>query len=275
MSTSSSTSSATSGESGSDYKSHVTPWELDRYLGSLYMTPSNRLLVFPDPPPPLLAQTLDLAGHPWKAVGNVSIATQAEPTDGWSRRGRVRRRRPRGRVRHLPRAAQARQLARAGAAARHRRAARRARAARRPLRRLLPHAVPPEGARGAAAAPVLADAVAAARPEIVEYGDLVLNLETYQAALAGAPARPHVHGVRAAEVLRHPPGQGVHPRAAAVAGVGLRVLRRRAHRRRPRAAAAGEARRGAREPDPDRALGRLPLRHPALGARPPSAAAAR
>ena len=42
------------------------------------------LLVFPDPPPPLLAQTLDLAGHPWKAVGNVSIATQSEPTDGWS-----------------------------------------------------------------------------------------------------------------------------------------------------------------------------------------------
>ena len=73
-------------------------------------------------------------------------------------------------------------------------------------------------------------------------------------------ARPHVHGVRAAEVLRHPPGQGVHPRAAAVAGVGLRVLRRRAHGRRPRAAAAGQARRGAREPDPDGALGRLPLR---------------
>lgn len=42
------------------------------------------LLVFPDPPPALLAQTLDLAGHPWKAVANVSIATQHEPRDGWS-----------------------------------------------------------------------------------------------------------------------------------------------------------------------------------------------
>ena len=42
------------------------------------------LLVFPDPPPPLLAQTLDLAGHPWKAVANASIATQAEPADGWA-----------------------------------------------------------------------------------------------------------------------------------------------------------------------------------------------
>jgi DNA-binding response OmpR family regulator len=42
------------------------------------------LLVFPDPPPPLLAQTLDLAGYPWKAVANASVATQHEPADGWS-----------------------------------------------------------------------------------------------------------------------------------------------------------------------------------------------
>jgi len=42
------------------------------------------LLVFPDPPPALLAQTLDLAGYPWKAVSNASIATAAEPGDGWS-----------------------------------------------------------------------------------------------------------------------------------------------------------------------------------------------
>ena len=34
-STCSTTSSATSGRSGLDYKAHVTPWELDRYLGSL------------------------------------------------------------------------------------------------------------------------------------------------------------------------------------------------------------------------------------------------
>jgi len=40
-------------------------------------------LVFPDPPAPLLAQTLDLGGHLWKAVGNSSIATQHEPSDGW------------------------------------------------------------------------------------------------------------------------------------------------------------------------------------------------
>ncbi len=42
------------------------------------------LLVYPDPPPPLLAQTLDLAGYAWKAVGNASLAAQHEPVNGWA-----------------------------------------------------------------------------------------------------------------------------------------------------------------------------------------------
>jgi DNA-binding response OmpR family regulator len=42
------------------------------------------LLVFPDPPPALLAQTLDLAGYRWKAVANVAVAAQHEPRDGWA-----------------------------------------------------------------------------------------------------------------------------------------------------------------------------------------------
>jgi DNA-binding response OmpR family regulator len=42
------------------------------------------LLVYPDPPPPLLAQTLDLAGHRWKAVANAAVAMQHEPPDGWT-----------------------------------------------------------------------------------------------------------------------------------------------------------------------------------------------
>ena len=42
------------------------------------------LLVFPDPPPPDLVQTLDLGGWPWKAVGAAELATRAEPADGWS-----------------------------------------------------------------------------------------------------------------------------------------------------------------------------------------------
>lgn len=42
------------------------------------------LLVYPDPPPPILAQTLDLYGATWKAVGNAAIAMQHEPADGWA-----------------------------------------------------------------------------------------------------------------------------------------------------------------------------------------------
>src|SRR3989441_9995209 len=44
-------------------------------------------LVYPDPPPPLLVQTLDLAGYAWKAAANASIAGQQEPTDGWGGAG--------------------------------------------------------------------------------------------------------------------------------------------------------------------------------------------
>jgi DNA-binding response OmpR family regulator len=42
------------------------------------------LLVFPDPVPPELAQSLDLAGYPWKAVSDEAAAPGAEPEDGWS-----------------------------------------------------------------------------------------------------------------------------------------------------------------------------------------------
>jgi DNA-binding response OmpR family regulator len=42
------------------------------------------LVVFPDPPPPLLAQTLDLSGVRWKAVANAAVAMASEPPDGWT-----------------------------------------------------------------------------------------------------------------------------------------------------------------------------------------------
>lgn len=42
------------------------------------------LAVFPDPPPPLLAQTLDLSGHAWKAVDNAATAGHDEPPGGWA-----------------------------------------------------------------------------------------------------------------------------------------------------------------------------------------------
>jgi DNA-binding response OmpR family regulator len=42
------------------------------------------LLVFPDPPPPSLAQSLDLGGYPYKAVARDDDARRLEPDDGWS-----------------------------------------------------------------------------------------------------------------------------------------------------------------------------------------------
>ena len=58
--------------------------------------------------------------------------------------------------------------------------------------------------------------------------------------------RPHLQGVRAPQVPRAAPGPGLHPRPAAAGGLGLRLLRRHPHRRRPRTAAARQARHRAR-----------------------------
>jgi DNA-binding response OmpR family regulator len=40
--------------------------------------------VFPEPPPPDLARTLDLAGYRWKAVGSAEDAARHEPAAGWA-----------------------------------------------------------------------------------------------------------------------------------------------------------------------------------------------
>ena len=42
------------------------------------------LLLFPDPPPPELAQVLDLGGHSWKAVTTAEAAARLEPDEGWA-----------------------------------------------------------------------------------------------------------------------------------------------------------------------------------------------
>ena len=42
------------------------------------------LLLFPDPPPPELAQALDLGGYPWKAVASADVAASLAPEGGWS-----------------------------------------------------------------------------------------------------------------------------------------------------------------------------------------------
>jgi len=44
----------------------------------------NPLLVFPEPTPPELAQTLDLAGYDWIAVTSHQDALAKEPASGWS-----------------------------------------------------------------------------------------------------------------------------------------------------------------------------------------------
>src|SRR4051795_9343712 len=42
------------------------------------------LLLYPDPAPPALAQALDLAGYPWKSAATVEGSNRIQPDDGWS-----------------------------------------------------------------------------------------------------------------------------------------------------------------------------------------------
>jgi DNA-binding response OmpR family regulator len=42
------------------------------------------LLLYPDPAPPELAQALDLAGYPWKGVSDERSAARAAPDAGWA-----------------------------------------------------------------------------------------------------------------------------------------------------------------------------------------------
>ena len=42
------------------------------------------IVVFPDPPPPELAQTLDMAGYAWVPAASADMAARVEPADGWA-----------------------------------------------------------------------------------------------------------------------------------------------------------------------------------------------
>jgi DNA-binding response OmpR family regulator len=42
------------------------------------------ILLYPDPPPPEVVQALDLSGYPWKAVASAEHAAEMEPEDGWA-----------------------------------------------------------------------------------------------------------------------------------------------------------------------------------------------
>jgi len=147
---------------------------------------TGALCVFPDPAPPLLAQTLDLCGYRWKAIANAAGATRYEPSDGWLGAVvcadaspddafavcRVLRRRDTAvePILLLVSGAQLSELE---------------------LREdlfddfcLSPFHPQEVEAR---LRHLFWRAGRSSRPEIVEYGELVLNLETYQAGLGGRP----------------------------------------------------------------------------------------
>jgi DNA-binding response OmpR family regulator len=144
------------------------------------------LLVFPDPAPPALAQALDLAGYPWKAVADEVGASRNEPDDGWAGAIVCADADPDGAF-TLCRALRKRDV---------------------PLEPVLLLVVGNQLADlelrddlfdDFALTPFHPRELEArlkhlfwrtgrgTRPELIEYGALVLNLETYQAAIAGRP----------------------------------------------------------------------------------------
>ena len=144
------------------------------------------LLVYPDPAPAALAHALDLAAYPWKAVATPDLASRMAPDDGWAAAIVCADADPDGAF-ALCRALRKRDL---------------------PLEPLLllvgatqladlelreelfddfclspfhPHELE------ARLKHLFWRTGRGTRPELVEYGPLVLNLETYQAALAARP----------------------------------------------------------------------------------------
>jgi DNA-binding response OmpR family regulator len=144
------------------------------------------LLIFPDPAPPALAQALDLAGYPWKAVGDELAAARHEPDDGWAGAIIAADDDPEGAF-TLCRALRKRDL---------------------PLEPVLlvvggvqlddlelrddlfdDFCLSPFHPRELESRlkHLFWRTGRGTRPELVEYGQLVLNIETYQAAIAGRP----------------------------------------------------------------------------------------
>ena len=144
------------------------------------------LLIYPEPAPPDVAQVLDLGGWPWKAVPSAEGAARVQPDDGWSGAVVCADEDPEGAFALC-------------------RSVRKHDAPLEPLLLLV------NGGQltqlelrddlfdDFCLAPVRPAELEArlkhlfwrtgrgTRPELVEYGQLVLNLETYQAAVAGRP----------------------------------------------------------------------------------------
>ena len=144
------------------------------------------LLLFPDPAPPELVQALDLGGFPWKAVADDTVVDKAEPEDGWAGAVICADADPEGAF-ALCRAIRKRDL---------------------PLEPVLilvsgtqlsdlelrddlfdDFCLSPFHPRELEARlkHLFWRTGRGTRPELIEYGDLILNLETYQAAISGSP----------------------------------------------------------------------------------------
>ena len=144
------------------------------------------LLVFPNPVPAEVAEALDAAALPWRAVSGPEAVDSSEPEDGWAGAVIVAERRP--------------DDAFAFAAALRRR--------EYPLEPLLIVVSAEQLQQLDLRSDLLDDFLVAplrplelkarvahqfwrlgrgSRPELVEFGDLMLNLETYQAAIARKP----------------------------------------------------------------------------------------
>jgi DNA-binding response OmpR family regulator len=144
------------------------------------------LLLFPDPPPPALAQALDRSGYLWRSAGKIEQAAGIEPHDGWGGAIVVGDEDPDGAI-AMCRALRKRDIA--------------------PVPLLvmvsleqLPDldlreelfddlcVVPFHPAElDARLKHLFWRTGRGTRPELVEYGPLALNLETYQAAINGRP----------------------------------------------------------------------------------------
>jgi DNA-binding response OmpR family regulator len=144
------------------------------------------LLLFPDPAPPELVQALDLGGFPWKAVSDDTAVDKVEPEDGWAGAVICADTDPEGAF-ALCRAIRKRDL---------------------PLEPVLilvsgtqlsdlelrddlfdDFCLSPFHPRELEARlkHLFWRTGRGTRPELIEYGDLILNLETYQAAISGSP----------------------------------------------------------------------------------------
>jgi len=144
------------------------------------------LLVFPDPPPVTVSQTLSMSSYAWKFVGSAGDAEQYEPEDGWSGGVVCADEQPDAafalcralRKRDVPFAPLLLVLSPQQLGALE-------------LREDLfdDFCVTPLSSRELEArlAHLFWRTGRGLRPELVEYGPLVLNLETYQASVAGHP----------------------------------------------------------------------------------------